>query len=200
MILPIRLYGDPVLRHKARPVTDFKPIPKLAEDMMETMFEANGVGLAAPQIGQPIRLFVAVEYADDEPEGEDAEPKSRLLNQFVMVNPVLEVLDASSVLGLEGCLSIPQLYEEGVPRVRALRVNYQDEHGEKRSLEAEDFLARVFQHEYDHLEGRLFFDLLPAEIFDKHRAELAEMQRQAKLFLKEEKEREKAAKAKSKKR
>ena len=195
MILPIRLYGDPVLRQKARPVTDFKPIPKLAADMMETMFEANGVGLAAPQIGQSLRLFVAVEYADDEPEGEE-EPKSRVVNEYVMVNPIVEVLDQTQVLGLEGCLSIPQLYEEGVPRVRALRINYQNEHGEHRSIEAEDFLARVFQHEYDHLEGRLFFDLLPPEIFDKHRAELAEMQRQAKQFLKEERERQKQLKQK----
>jgi peptide deformylase len=189
-----------VLRQKARPVTDFKDIPALAEDMMETMFEAHGVGLAAPQIGKPIRMFVAVEYADDEPEGEGSEPKSRAVNQFVVVNPSIEVLDDTQVLGLEGCLSIPQLYEEGVPRVRALRINYQNEHGEKQSLEAEDYLARVFQHEFDHLEGRLFFDLLPAEVYDKYRSELAEMQRQAKQFLKEEKDREKALKTKARRR
>jgi hypothetical protein len=97
MILPIRLYGDPVLRTKARTVTDFSTIPKLAEDMLETMYEAKGVGLAAPQIGQGIRMFVAAEYSDEEQEGEESELKSRVLNEYVMVNPTLEVLDATLV-------------------------------------------------------------------------------------------------------
>jgi peptide deformylase len=200
MILPIRLYGDPVLRQKARPITDFSDIPKLAENMLETMFEAHGVGIAAPQIGLPIRMFVAVEFSDDEPEGEVAEeseePRSRVLNEFVVVNPVLEVIGRGPVEGLEGCLSIPGIYEEGVPRAQAVRLKYQNERGEHKVLEAEDYLARVFQHEFDHLEGKLFLDYLPRETVNLHREDLTEMQRKAKTFLKEEKDREKALKVK----
>lgn len=200
MILPIRLYGDPVLRQKARPVKDFTDIPKLAQNMLETMFEARGVGIAAPQVGLPIRLFVAVEYSDDEPEGEEAEesdePRSRVLNEFVVVNPVLEVIQRGPALGLEGCLSIPGIYEEGVPRAQAVRLHYQNERGEHRMLESEDYLARVFQHEFDHLEGKLFLDYLPREVVNLHRDDLTEMQRKAKAFLKEEKELEKAKKGK----
>ena len=193
MILPIRLYGDPVLRSKARTVTDFSSIPKLAEDMLETMYEAKGVGLAAPQVGQGIRMFVVAEYGDEESEGEDAELKSRVLNEYVMVNPTLEVLDASLVEGVEGCLSIPKIYIDGVSRIRALRINFQNEVGEAKSLEFEDFNARVMQHEFDHLESRLFIDLLPPEVMLEHREALVGMQRDAKAFLKELRESEKAA-------
>ncbi len=193
MILPIRLYGDPVLRTKARTVTDFSNIPKLAEDMFETMYEAKGVGLAAPQVGHGIRMFVAAEYSDEEQEEEDAELKSRILNEYVMVNPTLEVLDATLVEGVEGCLSIPQIYIDGVSRVRALRINFQNERGEARSLEFEDFNARVMLHEFDHLESRLFIDLLPPEVMLEHREALVGMQRDAKAFLKELRENEKAA-------
>ena len=200
MILPIRLYGDPVLRQKARSVTDFSDIPKLAENMLETMFDAHGVGIAAPQVGLPIRLFVAVEFSDDEPEGEQAEeseePRSRVLNEFVVVNPVLEVLQRGPVEGLEGCLSIPGIYEEGVPRAQAVRLRYQNERGDHKLIEAEDYLARVFLHEFDHLEGKLFLDYLPREVVNVHRDDLTEMQRKAKAFLKEEKDREKALKGK----
>ncbi len=200
MILPIRLYGDPVLRQKARPVTDFSDIPKLAQNMLETMFDAHGVGIAAPQVGLPIRLFVAVEFSDDEPEGEQAEesdePRSRVLNEFVVVNPVLEVLQRGPVEGLEGCLSIPGIYEEGVPRAQAVRVRYQNERGDHKTIEAEDYLARVFLHEFDHLEGKLFLDYLPREVVNVHRDDLTEMQRKAKAFLKEEKDREKVLKGK----
>jgi peptide deformylase len=193
MILPIRLYGDPVLRTKARTVTDFSSIPKLAEDMLETMYEAKGVGLAAPQVGHGIRMFVAAEYSDEEQEGEESELKSRVLNEYVMVNPTLEVLDATLVEGVEGCLSIPQIYIDGVSRVRALRINFQNERGEAKSFEFEDFNARVMQHEFDHLESRLFIDLLPPEVMLEHREALVGMQRDAKAFLKELRAGEKTA-------
>ena len=151
-------------------------------------------------MGLPIRLFVAVEYGDDEPEGEEAEeadePRSRVLNEFVVVNPVLEVIQHGPALGLEGCLSIPGIYEEGVPRAQAVRWRYQNERGEHRVLESEDYLARVFQHEFDHLEGKLFLDYLPREVVNLHRDDLTEMQRKAKAFLKEEKDLEKAKKGK----
>jgi peptide deformylase len=195
MILPIRLYGDPVLRTKARAVTDFSGMSALMENMFETMYDAKGVGLAGPQVGLGLRLFAWVDYADEEDEGE-TEPRSRVLNQYFMVNPRLEILDNSRVEGLEGCLSIPEIYEEGVPRKRALRVNYQNELGEHKSLEVEDYNARIVQHEFDHLEAKLFLDYLPAEVVATHRADLVRMQRDAKAFLKELQLRERAQKSK----
>lgn len=120
---PIRLYGDPVLRRVSVPVPTrstftvpgFAPVtlPDLARNMLESMFEAHGVGLAAPQVGLPIRMFVAAEYDDDERESEPL--KSRVLREFVVVNPVLEVLDPTLEARYDdGCLSIPGIYEPGV--------------------------------------------------------------------------------------
>jgi peptide deformylase len=183
MVFPIRLYGDPVLRAKARPVTDFKPIPQLMADMLETMFEAKGVGLAAPQIGLSQQIFVWAEFDDEEEEGEES--TSRILAEHIMINPRLEILDSTAVLGIEGCLSIPGISEEGVARAKAVRVHYQNEHGEAKILELEDYNARVVQHEFDHLIGRLYFDLLPKSVLETHRKELAQMQKDAKAFLKE---------------
>lgn len=193
---PIRLYGDPTLRRKAAPIRDlaaafavpgFGPVslPVLAREMLETMYEAHGAGLAAPQVGLPLRLFVAAEYDDDQQDGE-APLRSRVLREFVMVNPALEVLDAHLEARYDdGCLSIPGIYEPGVLRERAVRLSYQDEFGQPHTLEADDYLARVFQHEYDHLDGRLYLDRLPVEVKLKHRAYLASLQRQAKNYLKQ---------------
>ncbi|MFN3267279.1 MAG: peptide deformylase [Deinococcales bacterium] len=183
MIYPIRVYGDPILRQKARPVSDFSTIPKLAADMLETMHEARGVGLAAPQVGKSIAMFVWAEYADEEEEGEES--SSKLLAEHVVINPRLESLDKSTVLGTEGCLSIPQIYEDDVPRAKALRLHYQNEHGEQKVLELEDYNARIVQHEFDHLIGRLYLDLLPKAVLHKHRAELTQMQKDAKAFLRD---------------
>lgn len=187
MIYPIRLYGDPVLRRRARPVQDFSGIKKLAEDMLETMFEARGVGLAAPQIGLSQRFFVAVEYAD-EPEGEERPLRDLVRQVHVVVNPVL-LHREGEVEGLEGCLSLPGLYAEDVPRAERIRVAFQDEEGRERVLELEGYMARVFQHEMDHLEGVLFFERLPKarrEAFlEENRAELARMQKEARALLKE---------------
>ncbi|GMA15648.1 peptide deformylase [Deinococcus metallilatus] len=195
-VYPIRLYGDPVLRRKARPVqpTDTLTVPgfspqsvrEVAHTMLETMFEARGVGLAAPQVGLPVRLFVAVEYEDDEEEneGQEAPLKSRVLREFVMLNPVLTVTDKKKDRSYqEGCLSIPGIYEEGVARARAVQVRYTDLDGQERTLEADDYLARVFQHETDHLDGVFFLDRLPPAVTEDHRKELAAMQRQAKAYL-----------------
>ncbi|TBH17516.1 peptide deformylase [Thermus thermamylovorans] len=187
MIYPIRLYGDPVLRRRARPVQDFSGIKRLAEDMLETMLEARGVGLAAPQIGISQRLFVAVEYAE-EPEGEERPLRDLVRRVHVVVNPVL-LHQEGEVEGLEGCLSLPGLYAEEVPRAERLRVEYQDEEGRPRVLELEGYMARVFQHEIDHLDGLLFFDRLPKarrEAFlEENRAELARIQKEARALLKE---------------
>lgn len=195
-IYPIRLYGDPILRRKAKPLThtDTLQVPgfapqtlrEVADTMLETMFEARGVGLAAPQVGLGVRLFVAVEYDDNEEENEGQETplKSRVLREFVMLNPKLSVINKKKDKSeTEGCLSIPDIYEEGVARARAVRLEYTDLDGNPQTVEAEDYLARVFQHEFDHLEGKLFLDHLPASVTQEHRAALLNMQRQAKLNL-----------------
>ena len=188
MVYPIRLYGDPVLRRKARPVEDFSGIKRLAEDMLETMFEAKGVGLAAPQIGLSQRPLVAVEYAD-EPEGEEERPRRELARRvYVVANPVIPSREGL-VEGAEGCLSLPGLYSEEVPRAERIRVEYQDEEGRGRVLELEGYMARVFQHEIDHLDGILFFERLPKpkrEAFlEANRAELVRFQKEARALLKE---------------
>ncbi len=195
-VLPVRLYGDPVLRRKARPVQDFSSVAELAENMVETMFEYGGVGLAAPQVGMATRLFVAAEYSFEEEEAEadeGAHPRSMLKNLYVMVNPRITYREGTQV-GTEGCLSIPGVYSDDVPRDLQVRVEYQDVTGEPRELEAEGYLARVIQHELDHLEGVLFLDRIPPELrrpfMEEHRAELAEMQRKAKAFLRDLKARQ----------
>ncbi|MCD0175968.1 peptide deformylase [Deinococcus sp. 14RED07] len=195
-VYPLRLYGDPVLRRKAKPLqaTDTLTVPgfdpqtvrQVANSMLETMFEARGVGLAAPQIGLPVRMFVAVEYEDDEEENEggDDNLRSRVLRDFVMLNPVLKVINKKKDRSYqEGCLSIPGIYEEGVPRARAVQVSYTDLDGMSRVIEADDYLARVFQHEADHLDGVMFLDRLPAEVTEDYRKELLAIQQKSRALL-----------------
>ena len=141
---------DPVLRRKAHKVTNFdKDLQVLIEDMVETMRQAPGVGLAAPQIAISTRLIV-VEYGDD--ENEDAPKKL-----YVMANP--EIVQASSELvnGVEGCLSVPSLIGD-VERNQRILLKGMNRHGKPVKLKAEGWLARIFQHEIDHLDGVLFPD------------------------------------------
>jgi peptide deformylase len=117
--------------------------------------------------------------------GKENRPKAGCCASFVMVNPVLEIIDHHQEARYEdGCLSIPGVYEPGVLRERAVRVRYRDEYGKPHTLEADDYLARVFQHEYEHLDGKLYLDRLPKGVKDKHRVYLASLQRQAKAYLK----------------
>ncbi|NPA91037.1 MAG: peptide deformylase [Chloroflexi bacterium] len=141
-----------VLRQKARRIKRFGPeLAALADDMVETMRAANGVGLAAPQIGLPIRMFVAEIPKDDE------DPQSGKV--FVMVNPKIIKASRQEVKGEEGCLSIPGIYGE-VWRAEEVVVRAQDPYGKEIRIRAKGYLARVFQHEIDHLEGILFIDRL----------------------------------------
>lgn len=200
MIYPVRYYGDPVLRKVATPVTEFGDALKtLAADMIETMYEYNGVGLAAPQIGISKRLFVALEIRPAENDEEDAEPEPDDLTpeekrkrwgvrkEHVMVNP--EILERDGVqYGQDGCLSLPGLYVERMQRDKSVTVRYQDTEGNTRTLHAEGHFAHVIQHEYDHLEGILFFDRLGdaerRDFMETHRQEFAEFQREARALLK----------------
>ena len=141
---------NPILRKKARKVTEFdRDFQELVNDMIETMREAPGVGLAAPQIAVSERLIV-VEYGDDE---DDDAPKKL----FVVANPVITAASEEIVLGIEGCLSVPELVGE-VERHEAIVVKGQNRYGKPTRIKADGWLARIFQHEMDHLDGVLYPD------------------------------------------
>jgi peptide deformylase len=141
---------EKVLRRKARPVTKFDDkLQKLIDDMIETMRDAPGVGLAAPQVAVSEQLIV-VEYGDDEDE---TVPKKL----FVMANPLITRTSKELVMGVEGCLSIPGLVGE-VERANAITVKGLNRHGQAMTVKAQGWLARIFQHEIDHINGVLFTD------------------------------------------
>jgi peptide deformylase len=149
---------EPILRRKARPVSTFdKNLQTLIDDMIETMREAPGVGLAAPQVGISDRLIV-VEYADPpEEEDEDVEPKEVKPKLYVMLNPEIVKTSEEKVLGVEGCLSIPGLVGE-VERFEMIQVKGLNRHGRPMKVKADGWLARIFQHEIDHVNGVVFPD------------------------------------------
>ena len=142
---------DPVLRRKAKPVTDFGVnFQILVDDMIETMRQAPGVGLAAPQVGESIRLIV-VEYPMND-EKEDAPKKL-----FVVANPEIKEISAETMMGIEGCLSLPGLQGE-VERALEVRVTGRTRRGQPIKIKAKGWLARIFQHEIDHIDGIVFSD------------------------------------------
>jgi peptide deformylase len=155
-ILKIARMGHPVLRAKARPL-DRAAIrnpatQKLIDDMLETMVEYHGVGLAAPQVHESLRLFVAAIDPTDKADREDRDPEP-----VIVINPEVTIVGAEAVDDWEGCLSIPDIRGR-VPRAREIRVRALDRHGDRIELHVSDFPARVVQHETDHLDGVLFFD------------------------------------------
>jgi peptide deformylase len=151
-ILKVARMGHPVLRAKARTLdkTDIRSATtqKLIDDMIDTMVEYHGVGLAAPQVHESVRIFVAALDAAD--EREDAEP-------VVLINPEISVIGSDIVEDWEGCLSIPDIRGR-VPRAREILLRAYDRNGDRIELRASEFPARVIQHETDHLDGVLFFD------------------------------------------
>jgi peptide deformylase len=153
-ILKVARIAHPVLRSPAKPVpkSAFKDplFQKLVDDMRETMYEYEGVGLAAPQVHEGLRLAVI------EVEGDDERAKAEV-PFMVLVNPVVTPLGDETVNGWEGCLSIPDL-RGVVPRLRRLKLEALDRRGKPYSLEAQDFFARVIQHECDHLDGNVYLD------------------------------------------
>jgi peptide deformylase len=154
-ILKVARMGHPVLRAKARPLekADLKSaaVQKLIDDMIDTMVEYHGVGLAAPQVHEGLRIFVAsLDVEDDETRDSDPEP-------IALINPEITVVGSDVVEDWEGCLSIPDVRGR-VPRAREIRLRALDRNGGRLELKAHDFPARVMQHETDHLDGVLFFD------------------------------------------
>jgi peptide deformylase len=157
----------PTLRRKARKVTDFGPeLQTLVDDMIDTMRDAPGVGLAAPQVDVPLRVIV-VEYTEGE-DDEDQEVKPRL---YTVVNPEITRFSSDSETGTEGCLSIPG-FAGDVDRPLAITVKGFNRRGQPVKIKAEGWLARIFQHEVDHLDGVLFIDR--AEKVWKHEGQTAQ--------------------------
>jgi peptide deformylase len=157
-ILKVARMGHPVLRSKARALdrgqVKSAAVQKLIDDMIDTMYEYHGVGLAAPQVHEGLRLFVASLNSGD---GDAAAADQADPEPLVIVNPEITVVAPEMIEEWEGCLSIPDIRGR-VPRPRGIRVRAVNRHGESIELNAKDFSARVLQHEYDHLDGVLFFD------------------------------------------
>ena len=157
MILPILAYGNPILKTKCKRINkDFKDLNVLIKNMWETMYSASGVGLAAPQIGKSIRLFIV----DASPFSEDKElslEERENLKKFkkVFINPVITWSSNNLNSFNEGCLSLPDIRED-IKREDQIEIHYHDENFEKKILKLEGLSARVVQHEYDHVEGILF--------------------------------------------
>lgn len=160
--LPILKYPDPVLSTKAVPVTAFdKKLEKLIEDMLFTMYHAPGIGLAAPQVGESLRLFVLdVDYDRELVTNSSGKEEVRLsgFSPMVFINPVITGTNGTTTYE-EGCLSVPGVYEE-VKRHKSIHVKYQNIKGEECELEADDMLSICIQHENDHLDGVVFIERL----------------------------------------
>lgn len=155
MKLPIIAYGDPVLRKKATAIepAEYPHIKQLVDDMFETMYAARGVGLAAPQVGLSMRLFIvdATPFDDDEPELKDF--KKAFINACIMEE------EGEEWAFNEGCLSIPDVRED-VYRKPIIKISYYDENWKHHEESFKGMAARIIQHEYDHIEGKLFTDKL----------------------------------------
>ncbi|OIQ35897.1 MAG: peptide deformylase [Crocinitomix sp. MedPE-SWsnd] len=163
MILPVVAYGSPILKKEGDEIDEkYKDLDKLIENMFETMYEANGVGLAAPQIDKSIRLFIvdASPFAEVE-EGEEPDPMAAGLENFkkVFINPIIEEEEGEEWAFAEGCLSIPTIRED-VFRKPNIKISYFDENWEFHEEEYNGYAARIIQHEYDHVDGVLFTDHL----------------------------------------
>lgn len=155
MIYPIVAYGDPVLRKEAEEIEEsYEGLQQLIADMFETMYNASGVGLAAPQIGRSIRLFVvdASSFADEEPELENFKK--------VFINPIILEERGDEWDFNEGCLSVPGIRED-IFRQEEITIEYYDEQFNLKEEVYSGMAARIIQHEYDHIEGVLFIDHLP---------------------------------------
>jgi peptide deformylase len=161
MILPIVAFGDPVLRKVGKEIdANYPELEKLISNMKETMYNASGVGLAAPQIGKAIRLFIidASPFAEDEDLSEEERDTLKNFNR-VFINPKIIKEEGTEWVFNEGCLSIPDVRED-VFRQPIVTIEYQDEDFKTHTEVLDGLSARVFQHEYDHIEGILFTDKL----------------------------------------
>ncbi len=163
MVLPIIAYGTPVLKKECEEFEEGEDISKLISDMFDTMYNASGVGLAAPQIGLAKRLFLvdAAPFGEEEPENEIEAKNFEILKDFkkVFINPIIEEETGDKWEFSEGCLSIPGIREK-VARHSIIKISYFDENWNFKEETYTGVAARIIQHEYDHIEGILFTDYL----------------------------------------
>jgi peptide deformylase len=161
-MLPIYTYPEPILAQIAKPVTKFdKELATLVQNMLYTMYHAPGIGLAAPQVGISLRMFVVdIDFEREEVTRANGKVEMEFtnLNPMVFINPIF-TKKSGETIGKEGCLSVPDVYEE-ITRAEQIVIEYQDLKGEKRTLEADDLLAVCLQHENDHLDGVVLIDRL----------------------------------------
>lgn len=152
MIYPVTVFGDPVLRKIAEPISsDFPNLKEFIQNMFDTMYNSDGVGLAAPQVSQAIRIFVIDSSTDDE----DEQPGIKK----AFINPVILEKSGDEWVMNEGCLSLPEIRED-VVRPETVKIKYLDEEFNEHTEVYHGFTSRVIQHEYDHLEGIMFVDYL----------------------------------------
>jgi peptide deformylase len=161
MIYPIVVYGDPVLRQRAKEIEKGTDLTQLIQDMYETMYSAQGIGLAAPQIGKGVRLFVVDGSALNNDDDEDDETGGENMEGFkkAFINPVILTEEGTPWEFEEGCLSIPNIREK-ISRKEKLTIRYYDEQWNLLEEQYDGIKARIIQHEYDHIEGKLFIDYL----------------------------------------
>lgn len=191
MLLPICKFGDPVLREKGAPVTEFNPaLGTLAGDMVETMHAARGIGLAAPQIGKSMQFFVidlAVKTGEtpDFSWTLDGKPVPlEIMMPLAVANPELEILPDDEWLYEEGCLSFPNLTGE-VARREKVRLRYRDLKGIAHEIVCDGIFARCIQHEYDHCQGILFIDRMEKADLEKIKTKVKQLKRDTQAYLKE---------------
>ena len=193
MVMRITKYGEDVLKQKTSPVEKFDDdIKKLAEDMVDTMYEANGLGLAAPQINVSKAMFVIDmrrRLNTDAPCEFTIDGKTLPLDiamPLVAINPKLDLIGEYVEVCEEGCLSFPSIFAE-VERVDVVKLNYQDVNGVEHELICSDLFARCVQHEFDHLQGICFVNRVEKKNISKIETKLKKLRRQTRDFLKADK-------------
>jgi peptide deformylase len=190
MILRVTKYGEPILRKVGAKISNFDDsLAQLADDMVETMYDEEGIGLAAQQIGKALQLFV-VDVRP--PEGTEIafsysyngrQPPLDLFMPMAICNPKITIIDAHEDAYEEGCLSFPGI-NGNVDRPLAVRCEFQDEQGNAHTLEADGLLGRCILHEVDHLNGELFIDKMDKRDLKKNEAKIKKLKRESRDFLK----------------
>lgn len=192
MILRVTHFGEPVLKEPGACIETFDDsLRQLAADMLETMYEEEGIGLAAQQVGHALRLFVVdLQVSKSTPEFhytlDGKTPPLSAIMPMVIVNPVLEPDAAETELYEEGCLSFPGV-RGAIERPTALTLHYQDLDGAAHTLVCDGLFARVIQHEYDHVEGVLFIERMTPQVLRPLHAKLKRLKRDSRDFLKSQK-------------
>ena len=193
MILRVTQYGEPILRKVGKPITDFdESLAELANDMVDTMYDEEGIGLAAQQVDRALQLCV-IDVRP--PEGAEVpfnysfdgkQPPLDLIMPMAIINPKVTITDATEDVYEEGCLSFPGVNGK-VDRPIGVRCDFQDTEGNPHVLEADGLLGRCILHEVDHLNGRLFIDLMQKRDLKKNEAKIKKLKRESRDFLKSQK-------------